>query len=163
MSAGALWCVTLRIRADNSLDPVRAVYATSYKYCIYSLYVCFHTVYARRIFLSVNNPKPCFNETANLICHYPAVMERVNGQRRYRSFTPNWKRGETNIFPGADALYLNRTATQLTVRPNNFFNGSVQYTCFLLLRRGGEDSASIVLQPQGIYAWLVHGIRKLCA
>ena len=29
------------------------------------------------------NAAPCYNDTIDLICHYPDVMERVNGQVRY--------------------------------------------------------------------------------
>ena len=37
---------------------------------------------------SINvNPTPCYNDTVDLICHYPDVMERVNGQLRYTATT----------------------------------------------------------------------------
>ena len=34
----------------------------------------------QRVFLSSNNPTPCFGDTVDLICYYPDVMETVNSE-----------------------------------------------------------------------------------
>ena len=37
----------------------------------------------QQVFLSSNNPTPCFGDTVDLICYYPDVMERVNRKPKY--------------------------------------------------------------------------------
>ena len=110
---------------------------------------------AQRVFLSSNNPTPCYNNTVDLICYYPHVMERVNGQPRYTVTTPSWRVNGERIFPDEDVFdqqIVNQTASRLRVRidPAIFTGDPVSFTCYLLLTSGGEDSASTVVDPQGV-------------
>ena len=114
---------------------------------------------AQRVFLSSNNPTPCYNNTVDLICHYPDVMEMVNGQPRYTDTTANWRVNGELIFPIKSLInqtFVNQTASRLRVRidPANFTGDPVSFTCYLPLTSGGEDSASTVVDPQGIYVYL---------
>ena len=109
---------------------------------------------AQRVFLSSNNPTTCYNNTVDLICHYPDVMERVNGQPRYTVTIPNWRMNGELIYLDEDVYdqrSINQTASRLRVRidPAIFTGDPVSFTCFLLLTSGGEDSASTVVDPQG--------------
>ena len=123
------------------------------------LLICFHVCdsgAAQRVFLSSNNPTPCYNNTVDLICYYPDVMERVNGQPRYSVPTANWRRNGEFIFTdkdGYDQRRLNQTASRLRVRvdPANFTGDPVSFTCYLPLTSGGEDIASTVVDPQGVF------------
>ena len=106
------------------------------------------------VFLSTTNPTPCYNDTVDLICHYPDVMERVNGQLRYTATTPSWRVNGQIIFPNGDVfsqIPINQTASRLRVRidPATFTGDPVSFTCYLPLTGGGEDSASTVVDPQG--------------
>ena len=130
----------------------------------------------QRVFLSSNNPTPCFGDTVDLICYYPDVMETVNRKPKYTATTPSWRvNGEVifldeNLF---DQRPMNQTSSRLRVRlkPANFTGNPVSFTCYLSLTSGGEDSASTVVDPQGmqlytaafiyLYTWLfqaVHGM-----
>ena len=107
------------------------------------------------MFLSSNNPTPCYNNTVDLICYYPHVRERVNGQRRYLGTTGSWRVNGENLFPDEyvfDQRSINQTASRLRVRiyPANFTGDPVSFTCYLPLTSGGEDSASTVVDPQGM-------------
>ena len=113
---------------------------------------CF--ISAQRVFLSSNNPTPCFNGTVDLICYYPDVMKRVNGQPRYAAFTASYRVDGNPLFPDEnvfDQSIINQTASRLRVSidPANFTGVPVSFTCFLLLSGGGEDSNSTVVNPQG--------------
>ena len=120
------------------------------------------------MFLSSNNPTPCYNNTVDLICHYPDVMERVNGQPRYTVPTANWRMNREFIFTAKDVFDQrppNETASRLRVRidPAHFTGDPVSFTCYLPLASGGEDSASTVVDPQGSYLLTssAASIRKL--
>ena len=109
---------------------------------------------AQRVFLSSNNLTPCYNSTVDLICHYPDVMERVNGQRRYTPNTPSWRVNGEDLFPDDDVFVqrpINQTSSRLRVRidPAIFTGNPVSFTCYLPLTSGGEDSVSTVVDPQG--------------
>ena len=109
---------------------------------------------AQRVFLSSNNPTPSHHDTVDLICHYPDVMESVNGQPRHVVTTPSWRVNEEYVFPDEDVFDqrpINQTASRLRVRidPANFTGDPVSFTCYLPLTSGGEDSASTVVDPQG--------------
>ena len=111
---------------------------------------------AQRVFLSSNNPTPCYNNTVDLTCHYPHVMERVNGQRRYTVTLPSWRVNGEDLFPDEyvfDQISINQTASRLRVRidPAFFTGDPVSFTCYLPLTSGGEDSASTVVDPQGVF------------
>ena len=107
------------------------------------------------MFLSSNNPTPCYNNTVDLICYYPDVIESVNGQPRYSVTIPSWRLNGDLLFPDEgvfDLQIVNQTASRLRVRvdPANFTGDPVSFTCFLPLTSGGEDSASTVVDPQGV-------------
>ena len=111
---------------------------------------------AQRVFLYTNNPTPCYNSTVDLICYYPDVMERVNGLPRYIVPIASWRVNGEFIFPDEDVFdqrSINQTATRLRVKidPANFTGNPVSFTCYLPLTRGGEDSASTVVDPQGVF------------
>ena len=114
------------------------------------------SVTAGAVLLSLNNPTPCYNNTVDLICYYPDVMETVNGQRRYTVTLPSWRVNGKDVFPDEDVFDLhtvNQTASRLRVRidPANFTGDPVSFTCYLPLTSGGEDSASTVVDPQEVY------------
>ena len=117
------------------------------------MYLC--TVSAQRVFLSSNNLTPCFGDTVDLICHYPDVMERVNGQPRYAAATAVYRMNGEVIFLDEDVFVqrpINQTASRLRVRvdPAIFTGDPVSFSCFLPLTGGGEDSGSTrVVDPQG--------------
>ena len=99
------------------------------------------------MFLSSNNPTPCFCDTVDLICYYPDVMERVNGQPRYIVTTATYRVNGLLLFPDEnvfDQSIINQTASILRVRidPANFTGDPVSFTCFLPLTGGGEDSST---------------------
>ena len=100
-----------------------------------------------------DNPTPCYDHTVDIFCYYPHVMERVNGQPRYIVPTPSWRvNGEPLIFdPDIFDQRSNQTVSKLIVRidPANFTGDPVNFTCYLPLTSGGEDSASTVVDPQG--------------
>ena len=128
-----------------------------YRFCNFYGY-CFcmcNSGAAQRVFLSSNNPTPCYNNTVDLICHYPDVMERVNGQPRYTVTTPSWRVNGERFFPDEDVFSVNQTASRLRVRidPANFTGDPVNFTCYLPLTSGGEDNASTVVDPQGSYTY----------
>ena len=107
------------------------------------------------MFLSSNNPTSCYNSTVDFICYYPDVKERVNGQPKYLVTTASWRVNGKTIFPDEDVFDqrpINQTASRLRVRidPANFTGDPVSFTCYLPLTSGGEDSASTVVDPQGI-------------
>ena len=82
-------------------------------------------------------------------------MERVNGQPRYTATTASWRVNGELIFPDEDVFdqqIVNQTASRLRVRIDlaNFTGDPVSFTCYLSLTSGGEDSASTVVDPQGI-------------
>ena len=124
---------------------------------------------AQRVFLSSNNLTPCYNDTVDLICHYPDVMERVNEQLRYSVTIPSWRMDGWVIFPDEDVFSqgpINQTASRLRVRtdPAIFTGDPVSFTCYLLLSSGGEDSASTVVKPQGVFltsAWYIQYIQYI--
>ena len=102
-----------------------------------------------------DNPTTFYNNTVDLICYYPDVMKRVNGQPRYLVTTPSWRVNGEYVFPDEDVLDqrpINQTASRLRVRidPANFTGDPVNFTCYLPLTSGGEDSASTVVDPQGM-------------
>ena len=106
------------------------------------------------MFLFSTNPTPCFGDTVDIICHYPDVMERVNGQQRYLGTTASYRVNGEDIFPDEDVFNqrsLNQTASRLRVRIDlaNFTGDPVSFSCFLLLTGGGEDSATTMVDPQG--------------
>ena len=106
------------------------------------------------MFLSTTNPTPCYNDIVDLICHYPDLTERVNGQLRYTVATASW-RENGKIFVIEDVFSLgtiNQTASRLRVRidPATFTGDPVSFTCYLPLNGGGEDSADTVVDPQGV-------------
>ena len=108
------------------------------------------------MFLSSNNPTPCYNSTVDLICHYPDVMEEVGGQPRYIVPTASWRVNGEVLFPDEDVFdqrSINQTSSRLRVRidPANFTGDPVSFTCYLPLTSGGEDSASTVVDPQGVF------------
>ena len=107
---------------------------------------------AGAVFLSSTNPTPCYNDTVNLICYYPDVNKKVNGQFIYRSFSPSWRRNGTVIFPGSAAAGINETAELLMVKinPGMFRGDPISFSCHLLLNSGGEENDSIVINPKGI-------------
>ena len=110
---------------------------------------------AQRVFLSSNNPTPCYNNTVDLICYYPDVMKRVNGQPKYTATTASWRMDGRMLYPDGDRLSLrgvNQTASRFTVKMERaFFPGDpVSFTCYLPLTRGGEESATVVVYPQGV-------------
>ena len=109
---------------------------------------------AQQVFLSSNNLTPCFGDTVDLICHYPDVMEMVNGQPRYAVPIASYRMNGEWVFPDEDVfdqILINQTASILRVRidPAIFTGDSVFFTCFLPLTGGGEDSNSTVVDPQG--------------
>ena len=113
---------------------------------------------SQRVFLSSDNPTPCYNNTVDLICYYPDVMERVNGQPRYIVTTASWTVNGELLFPDEDVFdqqIVNQTASRLRVRidPAIFTGDPVSFTCYLPLRSGGEDNASTVVDPQGSYTY----------
>ena len=113
------------------------------------------SVTAGAVLLSLNNPTPCYNDTVDLICYYPHVMERVYGQFKYTVIAASWRVNGERLFPDEDVFDLqnvNQTASRLRVRidPANFTGDPVSFTCYLPLTSGGEDSASTVVDPQGI-------------
>ena len=104
----------------------------------------------QHVFLSSTNPTPCYNDTVDLICHYPDLMERVNGQLRYTATTATWRMNGQTLFPDGDVFTqtsINQTASRLKVRidPATFTGDPVSFTCYLPLTGGGEDSASTVV------------------
>ena len=107
------------------------------------------------MFLSSNNPTPCFGDTVDLICYYPDVMERVNGQLRYTSATASYRMNGEVFFPDEDVFdqrSLNQTALRLRVRidPAIFTGDPISFSCFLPLTGEGEDSRNIrLVDPQG--------------
>ena len=103
------------------------------------------------MYLSSTNPKPCYNETVGLICHYPDVFKVVNGQTRYSVNTPSWRKDSERLYSNEDVFSVNMTARQLKVRidPGIFPGDPVTYTCYLPLTGGGEDNASTIVDPQG--------------
>ena len=114
---------------------------------------------AQRVFLSSNNPTPCYNNTVDLICHYPDVIEKVNGQPRYTVAIPSWRVNGDLLLPDEkvfDIQIVNQTASRLRVRvdPTIFTGDPVSFTCYLPLTSGGEDNASTVVDPQGSYVYL---------
>ena len=123
------------------------------------LLICFHVCDSgatQRVFLSSNNTTPCYNNTVDLICYYPDVMERVNGQLRYIVPIANRRVNGEVLFPDEDVFdqqIVNQTVTRLRVRidPTIFTGDPVSFTCFLPLWSGGEDSASTVVDPQGVF------------
>ena len=121
---------------------------------------------AQRMFLTSNNTTPCYNNTVDLICYYPDVMERVNEQLRYSVTIPSWRENGKVIFPDEDVFSqkpINQTASRLIVRidPAIFTGDPVNFTCYLLLTSGGEDSASTVVDPQGSYLRSTHVLQAL--
>ena len=118
------------------------------------------------MFLSTTNPTPCYNDTVDLICHYPDVMERVNGQLRHTATTSSWRVNGQIRFPDEDVFIqtpINGTASRLRVRidPATFTGDPVSFTCYLPLNGGGEDSADTVVDPQGTHLQLFH-LMYLC-
>ena len=108
------------------------------------------------VFLSSTNPAPCYNDTVDLICHYPDLMERMNGQLRYTATIPSWKVNEQTLFFDGDAFIqtsINQTASRLRVRidPATFTGDPVSFTCYLPLTGGGEDNSSTVVDPLGTF------------
>ena len=108
----------------------------------------------KHVFLSTTNPTPCYNDSVDLICHYPDVMERVNEQLRYTATTDSWRMNGQPLFLDGDVftqISINQTASELRVRidPATFTGDPVSFTCYLPLTGGGEDSASTVVDPQG--------------
>ena len=109
------------------------------------------------MFLSSSSsyPTPCFGDTVDLICYFPDVMERVNGQRRYIGTTANYRVNGEDIFPDEDVFdqsIINQTASRLRVRidPAIFTGDPVSFTCFLPLTGGGEESSNTTMvDPQG--------------
>ena len=106
------------------------------------------------VFLSITNPTPCYNDTVDLICNYPALMERVNGQMRYIVPTSNWRVNGQTLFLDGDVFTqtsINQTTSRFKVRidPATFTGDPVSFTCYLPLTGGGEDNASTVVDPQG--------------
>ena len=94
------------------------------------------------MFHSSDNPTPCFGDTVDLICYYPDVMERVNGQLRYLVNTASYRRNGLLLFPDEDVFDqrpLNQTTSRLRVRidPANFTGDPVSFSCFLPLTGGG--------------------------
>ena len=82
-------------------------------------------------------------------------MERVYGQFKYTVIAASWREDGERLFPDEDVFDLqnvNQTASRLRVRidPANFTGDPVSFTCYLPLTSGGEDSASTVVDPQGI-------------
>ena len=101
-----------------------------------------------------DNSTTFYNNTVDLICYYPDVMERLNGQPRYTVTTPSWRVNGDLLFPDEDVFDqrpINQTASRLIVRidPAKFTGDPVNVTCYLPLTSGGEDSASTVVDPQG--------------
>ena len=81
-------------------------------------------------------------------------MEMVNGQPRYLVTTASWRVNEEYVFPDEDVFDqrpINQTTSVLRVRidPAIFTGDPVNFTCYLPLTSGGEDSASTVVDPQG--------------
>ena len=112
---------------------------------------------AQRVILYTNNPTPSYTSTVDLICYYPDVRERVDGQPRYLVTTASWRVNREYVFPDEDVFDqrpINQTSSRLRVRidPANFTGDPVNFTCYLPLTSGGEDSASTVVDPQGSYA-----------
>ena len=107
------------------------------------------------MFLTSNNPTPCFGDTVDLICHYPDVMEMVNGHPRYAAATASYRGNGLLLFPDEnvfDQILINQTANRLRVRidPANFTGDPVSFTCLLPLTVGGVDSSNTrVVDPQG--------------
>ena len=111
------------------------------------------------MFLSTTNPTPCYNDTVDFICNYPAMMERVNGQMRYIVPTSNWRVNGQTLFLDGDVFTqtsINQTASRFKVRidPATFTGDPVSFTCYLPLTGGGEDSASTVVDPLGVCVFL---------
>ena len=82
-------------------------------------------------------------------------MEEVGGKFKYIATTASWREDGERLFPDEDVFDLqnvNQTASRLRVRidPANFTGDPVSFTCYLPLTSGGEDSASTVVDPQGI-------------
>ena len=100
---------------------------------------------AQRVFLSGSstNPTPCFGDTVDLICYYPDVMERVNGQLRYSATTASYRMNGELVFPDDDVFdqsIINQMASRLRVSidPATFTGDPVSFTCFLSLTGGGD-------------------------
>ena len=109
---------------------------------------------AQRVILYTNNPTPSYTSAVDLICYYPDVMERANGQPRYLVTTASWRVNGEYVFPDEDVFDqrpINQTSSRLRVRidPAHFTGDPVSFTCYLPLTSGGEDSASTVVDPQG--------------
>ena len=109
--------------------------------------------------VSLFNPTPCYNNSVNIICYYPRVMEMEHEQPRYKATTANWRVNGKLVFPDEDLFkkrIINQTASRLIVRidPANFTGDPVNFTCYLPLTSGGKDSASRVVDPQGSYTYI---------
>ena len=81
-------------------------------------------------------------------------MEMVNGQPRYTTTTASYRVNGIRLFPDDDVFDqkpINQTATRLRVRIDsaNFTGDLVSFTCYLTLTGGGEDNATITIDPQG--------------
>ena len=106
------------------------------------------------MFLSANNLTPCCNDTVDLICYYPNVMESVDRQFKYTAAIASWRMNGKIFFPDDDVFVhdtINQTASGLRVRidPSVFNGDPIFFTCYLPLTSGGEDSASTVVDLQG--------------
>ena len=101
------------------------------------------------MFLSSNPTTPCFGDTVDLICYYPDVMERVNGQRRYSATAATYRmNGELAIVFPDDDVFDQRL--RVRIDPANFTGDSLSFTCFLPLTGGGEESSNTTMvDPQG--------------
>ena len=105
--------------------------------------------------VSLSNPTPCYNNSVDICCYYPRVMERMNGQPRYLVPTPSWRMNGELLFPDED-VFDQRNSKQTTsvlrmrIDRANFTGDPVSFTCYLPLTSGGEDNASTVVDPQGM-------------
>ena len=85
-------------------------------------------------------------------------MVEVNGQPRHTVIAASWRVNGELIYPDKDVFDqrpINQTVSRLRVRidPANFTGDPVNFTCYLPLTSGGEDSASTVVDPQGSYTY----------
>lgn len=96
--------------------------------------------------LTSNDHTPCFGETVDFICYYPAAPPGL---------TSIWLKNGTRVFPDDDVIdqrSLNLTASRLRVRIDQavFTGDLVSFTCYLPLASGGKEiSNSIIVDPQG--------------
>ena len=110
------------------------------------------------MFLSSNDSTPCFGEIVSLICYYPDVMEMGNEGFKSYATSANWLVNGKRIFPDGkvfDTGKINQTTSELIMKIDPFiFTGDpVSITCQPPLYSISEGEKSVLVDPQGSYAY----------